>query len=49
MPEIGAGVRCLTFRRYVVLYRPLDEFVAVDRIIHAARDLRALLTPGDDA
>jgi toxin ParE1/3/4 len=46
MPEIGRGVRCLAYRRYVVIYRPLDDFVAIDRILHSARDWKTLLGGG---
>ena len=42
VPQIGDGVRCLAYRRYLILYRPLDDAVAIDRIVHGARDLRAI-------
>ncbi len=42
IPEVGDGVRCLVFRSYLVLHRVFDDHVAVDRVIHGARDRSTL-------
>ncbi len=48
--ELGPDVRRLGYRGYVFLYRVLDEFIAIDRIFHGARDIEPLLDgkPGND-
>jgi toxin ParE1/3/4 len=38
-----AGLRKLTFRDYLIFYRPLDEKLEILRIVHRARDWAALL------
>jgi toxin ParE1/3/4 len=42
-PEIGADVRLVSMGRYVILFRILGEVVRVERVVHGARDLPALL------
>lgn len=41
-PTVGAGVRVLIFRSYLIFYR-VDNDVEIDRVIHGARDLDAAL------
>lgn len=46
-----AGLRyCLvsTFRHYVVFYRPTDDGLEVVRVLHAARDVGAILDMDDE-
>jgi toxin ParE1/3/4 len=39
---IGPGVRILSFRGYLILYR-VESDIEIDRVIHGARDLDAAL------
>jgi plasmid stabilization system protein ParE len=43
---LDSDFRRLAYRGYTVLYRILDDFVAIDRILHGARDIDTLL--GDE-
>ena len=45
MPAIGPGVRVLSYRSYLILYR-VGADIEIDRIIHGARDLETAL--GDE-
>lgn len=41
-----AGLRCAQvgrFRNYVIFYRPIPEGIDIIRVLHAARDIRAIL------
>lgn len=40
------GLRSLSFGRYVIFYRALDDGVEIVRVLHAARDLRRALQSG---
>jgi toxin ParE1/3/4 len=42
-PDIGPEVRLVPMGRYVILYRIVGEVVRVERVVHGARDLPALL------
>jgi toxin ParE1/3/4 len=42
-PEIGPAMRLVAMGRYVILYRIVGEAVRVERVVHGARDLPALL------
>jgi toxin ParE1/3/4 len=42
-PEIGPAVRLVAMGHYVILYRIVGEAVRVERVVHGARDLPALL------
>lgn len=42
-PEIAPEVRLVVMGRYVILYRIVGEVVRVERVVHGARDLPALL------
>jgi toxin ParE1/3/4 len=46
-PELGANAHWLAYRRYVILYRNLPEEISIERIIHGARDIIALVTDRD--
>ena len=41
-PELGAGVRVVTFGRYLICYAEGDGQVVIERIVHGARSLRDL-------
>jgi len=42
-PELGAGVRVVTFGRYLICYcARSDDQVVIERIVHGARSLRNL-------
>lgn len=41
--ELGAGVRSLVERTYVILYRVMDSTAEIVAIVHGARDLPAVL------
>src|SRR3954465_16025224 len=42
-PDIGDGVRCVTFKGLVVLYRSYDTLIRILRIVNDRRDLRSFL------
>jgi toxin ParE1/3/4 len=46
-PQLDADAHILPYRNYVILYRDLPTEVSITRIIHAARDILALVAPGD--
>lgn len=41
--ELGPDARMMPHGNYVVLYRVLDKYVSVERILHGARDILALI------
>lgn len=41
--ELVPGLRSLTFGRYVIFYRALDDGAEIVRVLHGARDLRRAL------
>ena len=41
--RLNPNFRRLAHRRYVILYRVLDDFVDIDRILHGARNIDRLL------
>jgi toxin ParE1/3/4 len=42
-PELGDGLRSLTERPYVLIYRVIDETAEIIAVLHGARDLPAAL------
>jgi toxin ParE1/3/4 len=42
-PEFGETVRSFAFRRYVVFYSVSEQDIRIERILHGARDIRAVL------
>jgi toxin ParE1/3/4 len=42
--ELGAGLRSLVERPYIVLYRVLNDTAEIVAIVHGARDLPAILS-----
>ncbi|WP_455425733.1 type II toxin-antitoxin system RelE/ParE family toxin [Dryocola sp. LX212] len=47
-PELGAGVRCSTYGRYLLLFRVLDSEVRIERVVHGARDVVNVFAGSDD-
>ena len=47
-PELGDGLRSCAHGRYVIFFRPTAELVRIERILHSARDVQALLNPVED-
>ena len=41
-PELGAGVRVVTFGRYLICYSERGGQVVIERIVHGARSLKNL-------
>jgi toxin ParE1/3/4 len=42
-PELGAGIRVVTFGRYLICYAERDDGrVVIERIVHGARSLKNL-------
>jgi toxin ParE1/3/4 len=41
-PELGEGIRMVPFGRYLIFYEEDRDDVLIQRIIHGARDYRAL-------
>jgi toxin ParE1/3/4 len=42
-PELGQGLRAVQHKSYLIIFEVVDETVRVLRIIHASRDLLAVL------
>ncbi len=42
-PEFGETLRSFPYRRYVVFYSISEQEIRIERIIHGARDIRAVL------
>lgn len=42
-PEISDGLRCFPFGNYVIFYRPIQNGIAVVRVLHGARDIHKVL------
>lgn len=47
-PELSDGLRSCAHGRYVIFFRPTAELVRIERILHSARDVQALLNPVED-
>lgn len=41
-PEVDAGLRSLSFGRYVVFYAPTADGIDVIRVLHSGRDIEGL-------
>jgi len=46
-PELGDDIRSCAYGNYVIFFVVLPEEVTIIRILHGARDIPAILTPGD--
>jgi toxin ParE1/3/4 len=46
-PELGPDAHILPFGNYVILYRALADEVSIERVIHGARDIMALISAGE--
>ena len=46
-PQLGADAHILPFGNYVILYRALPGEVSIERVIHGARDIVALISNGE--
>ena len=42
-PELGPDAHIMPHKNYVILYLNLDDYVSIERILHGARDILALL------
>lgn len=42
-PALAPDAHILPYRNYVILYRNLPRHVSIERIVHGARDIMALL------
>lgn len=47
-PELGEGMRSCAHGRYVIFFRPSANLVRIERILHSAMDIQALLNPDTD-
>jgi toxin ParE1/3/4 len=43
-PELGADAHILPYRNHVIFYRNLPRHVSIERIVHGARDILALIS-----
>ena len=43
-PELGNDAHIVPYRNYVILYRNLSHEVSIERVIHGARDILALIS-----
>ena len=39
--DFGIGIRAFSHRNYVIYFRPVDNVVNIERVLHGARDLDA--------
>ena len=46
-PDIAQELRYLPVRRYLILYRKITDGIEVVRVVHGARDVRALMFDED--
>ncbi|AGA33921.1 hypothetical protein TVNIR_2267 [Thioalkalivibrio nitratireducens DSM 14787] len=46
-PELGDDIRSSAYGNYVIFFVALPEEITIIRILHGARDIPAILTPGD--
>jgi toxin ParE1/3/4 len=46
-PDIAEGLHYLPVRRYLILYRKITDGIEVVRVVHGARDVRALMFDED--
>ena len=37
-PELGANIRSLPFKAYMIFYTPSDTHIRIERILHGSRD-----------
>lgn len=44
-PELGEGVRAVSFGRYLIIFTVLDDRVRIERVVHSARNLSDILKP----
>ncbi|MBI2713882.1 MAG: type II toxin-antitoxin system RelE/ParE family toxin [Rhizobiales bacterium] len=44
-PQLGADAHILPYRNYLILYRDLPTEISIERILHGARDIMALIAP----
>lgn len=47
--DIAEGLRSIPFGAYLIFYRVLAEEIRIERIIHSARNLRAVLGGGEES
>jgi len=40
--DLGAELRSFPVKNYLVIYRPVKERIEIVRVVHTARDLKAL-------
>jgi len=45
-PELGQGIRVLRHRNHLIFYRIEKDAIRVERVLHGARDLLALVSGG---
>jgi toxin ParE1/3/4 len=42
-PELAPELRSFSVGNYVVFFRPIDDGIEVERVIHAARDVNSII------
>jgi toxin ParE1/3/4 len=42
-PELGPTAHIMPYGKYVVLYRVMEEYVSIERILHGSRDILPLI------
>ncbi len=47
--DLAPGLRMATLGRHIIFFRVVDETVRIERVLHGARDLRAVLGTGTHA
>ena len=46
-PQLGDDAHILPYENYIILYRDLPTEISIERILHGARDIMALIAPDD--
>jgi toxin ParE1/3/4 len=46
-PQLGDDAHILPYENYIILYRNLPTEISIERILHGARDIMALIAPDD--
>ena len=47
-PELGEGLRSCAYGRYVIFFRPGNDLVRIECVLHSARDVRTELEADDN-
>lgn len=43
-PELGKGIRCCVYQRYLICYSAINDEVRIERVLHGARNVAAFFS-----